>query len=489
MKVSLNLLKQFVDLEGLTPEQIATRLTFAGVEVESIEKLASGSKLIVGEVIHCENMENSDHLHITKVNAGPKYGTLNIVCGAPNCREGLKVIVALDGCVLPGGTIKKGQIRGHDSEGMLCSLLELGVDSKYLSEKQTQGIEELPNDSIVGDENVLGLLGLDDTILDLKLLANRSDMYAVISVAKEINTLFGKELKLPEVKIESDNNDHFPVDSLTEKCPQFSSRVVKNIVTKESPTWMKEALRSSGIRSINNVVDIGNYVMLLTGQPLHMYDLDKLEKKELVVRDDIEGPFVALDEKTYQLQKGDICITSNGKVMCLGGVMGSLACAVDENTKNIVIEAANFDYASIRRTSIRLNLTSDSSQRFVKGINPNQYDFVMDLTASLLKELADAKEASVVSTYLKDKYRPTVIETTTKYINGRLGISQRSMCRIFCYSSYGSADILRNSLGVMPVLSLKNLPKWDGVAKLRSKLITWMLSFVFLNSFLDSSMR
>ena len=179
MKVSLNLLKKFVDLEGLTPEEIATRLTFAGVEVESIERLASGSKLVVGEVIHSENMENSDHLHITKVNAGPKYGTLNIVCGAPNCREGLKVIVALDGCVLPGGTIKKGQIRGHDSEGMLCSLLELGVDSKYLSEQQTKGIEELPSDALVGDENVLGLLGLDDIVLDLKLLANRSDLYSV----------------------------------------------------------------------------------------------------------------------------------------------------------------------------------------------------------------------------------------------------------------------------------------------------------------------
>ena len=421
MKVSLNLLKKFVDLEGLTPEEIATRLTFAGVEVESIERLASGSKLVVGEVIHSENMENSDHLHITKVNAGPKYGTLNIVCGAPNCREGLKVIVALDGCVLPGGTIKKGQIRGHDSEGMLCSLLELGVDSKYLSEQQTKGIEELPSDALVGDENVLGLLGLDDIVLDLKLLANRSDLYSVLNVAKEINTLFSRKLNLPTVTLKSDNNDLFPVSSLTEKCPQFSARVVKSIVTKESPKWMKEALRSSGIRSINNVVDIGNYVMLLTGQPLHMYDLDKLEKKELVVRDDIEGPFVALDEKTYQLQKGDICITSNGKVMCLGGVMGSLECAVDENTKNIVIEAANFDYASIRRTSIRLNLTSDSSQRFVKGINPNQYDFVMDLTASLLKDLADASEVSAVSTYLKDKYQPVVIETDAKYINGRLG--------------------------------------------------------------------
>lgn len=423
MKVSFNLLKKFVDLEGLTPEEIAHRLTFAGVEVESIEKLASGSKLVVGEVIYCENMENSDHLHVTKVNCGPKYGTLDIVCGAPNCRKGLKVIVALDGCVLPGGTIKKGQIRGHESNGMLCSLLELGVDSKYLNEEQTKGIEELPADAVVGDENVLGLLGLDDVVLDLKLLANRSDMYSLINVAKEINTLFSKPLSLPKISVKETFKANFPVASKTEKCPQFSARVVKGIETKESPKWLKEALRSSGIRSINNIVDIGNYVMLLTGQPLHMYDLDKLEKAELVVRDDIEGEFVALDEKTYLLQKGDICITSNGKVMCLGGVMGSLACAVDENTKNIVIEAANFDYASIRRTSIRLNLSSDSSQRFVKGINPNQYNFVMDLTADLLLSLANAKEVAEVNTYLAKPFEQTKIESSIEYINGRLGTS------------------------------------------------------------------
>ena len=423
MKVSLNLLKKFVDLEGLTPEEIAHRLTFAGVEVESIEKIASGSKLVVGEVIQCENMENSDHLHVTKVNCGPEYGLLDIVCGAPNCRKGLKVIVALDGCVLPGGTIKKGQIRGHESNGMLCSLLELGVDSKYLSEEQTKGIEELPNDFVVGSKNVLELLGLDDVVLDLKLLANRSDLYSILNVAKEINTLFSKETKLPEPKVKETFKASFAVDSKTEKCPQFSARVVKNIKTKESPEWLKNALRSSGIRSINNIVDIGNYVMLLTGQPLHMYDLAKLDKQELVVRDDIEGDFVALDEKTYKLQKGDICITSNGKVMCLGGVMGALECAVDENTKDIVIEAANFDYASIRRTSIRLNLSSDSSQRFVKGINPNQYNFVMDLTAQLLVELAEAKEVANVNTYLAKAYKPTIIKSSFDYINGRLGTS------------------------------------------------------------------
>ena len=421
MLVSLNELRKYVDLNGLTPEEIATRLTSAGVEVESINKAAFATKLVVGEVIKCENMENSDHLHVTKVNCGPKYGTLDIVCGAPNCRTGLKVIVALDGCELKGGTIKKGMIRGHESNGMLCSLVELGVDTKFLSEAQQKGIEELPSEAEVGNEEVLSYLGLDDTILDLKLLANRPDMYSILNAAKEMKTLFGREVKLPTYEVKETLVSKFPVSILTEKCPQFSARVVKGIRVKESPKWLKEVLRSSNIRSINNIVDIGNYVMLLTGQPLHMYDMDKLAKQELVVRDDLEGDFVALDEKTYKLQKGDICITSNGKVMCLGGVMGALECAVDENTKNVVVEAANFDYASIRRTSIRLALVSDSSQRFVKGINPSQWKFVQDMAAYLLKDLCEAKEIGEVCNAQNKEFKPMVVESSVEYINGRLG--------------------------------------------------------------------
>ena len=421
MLVSLNELKKYVNLEGLTPEEIAHRLTFAGVEVEAISHVAEASKLVIGEVIMCENMENSDHLHVTKVNAGPKYGTLDIVCGAPNCRKGLKVIVALDGCVLKGGTIKNGQIRGHVSNGMLCSLVELGVDTKYLSEAQQNGIEELSADAEVGNEDVLGYLGLDDIVLDLKLLANRPDMYSVLNAAREIKTLFNREINLPAYEVKETFVSKFPVEIKTEKCSQFAARVVKGIKVGESPRWMKEALRSSGIRSINNIVDIGNYVMLLTGQPLHMYDMDKLAKQELVVRDDLEGDFVALDEKTYKLQKGDVCITSRGKVMCLGGVMGSLECAVDENTKNVVVEAANFDYASIRRTSIRLALVSDSSQRFVKGINPSQWKYVQDMTASLLVELCGAKEIGEVVNVSNKEVKPVVIESSANYINERLG--------------------------------------------------------------------
>ena len=422
MKVSLSLVKKYIDLEGLSVEEIAHRLTFAGVEVESVESLASGTNLTVGQVLTCENMPDSDHLHLTTVDTG-SHGVLHIVCGAPNVRKGLKVIVALDGAKLPGGTIKKGKIRGHESEGMLCSLLELGVDSKFLKEEQTKGIEELPDSFKVGDDNVLALLGLDDVILDLKLLANRSDLYSVKNVAKELETLFERKANITPSKDVKNASLPFKVGSETERCSQFSAKVVKGIKVKESPEWLKSALRSSGIRSINNIVDIGNYVMLLTGQPLHMYDMDKLPKEELIVRDDFEGDFVALDEKTYKIQKGDVVITSKGEVMCLGGVMGALKCAVDEKTTNVVVEAANFDFASIRRTSIRLALSSDSSMRFVKGINPNQYEEVENLTANLLKDLCEAKEIGETNTYLKDKYVPLVVETSCKYINGRLGTS------------------------------------------------------------------
>ncbi|MDY6003015.1 MAG: phenylalanine--tRNA ligase subunit beta [Bacilli bacterium] len=419
MKVSLNWLKQFVNIDGLTPEQIADRLTFAGVEVESIEKGSIATNLVIGQVVECENMPNSDHLHLCKVNVGDNV--LDIVCGAPNVRVGLKVIVALDGATLPGGTIKKGKIRGYESNGMLCSLLELGVEAKYLRDEQINGIEEVNNEVEVGSTNVLELFGLDDVVLDLKLLANRSDCNAMINVAREIKTLFERDINLPVPhQHELAENDLF-INSETKLCSQFSGRVVRNIKTKPSPKWLKQILQSEGIRSINNVVDIGNYIMLLTGQPLHMYDLDKLPKNELIVKDDYEGDFIALDEKTYKLQKGDIVITSNNRVMCLGGVMGSLECAVDENTKNIVIEVANFDFASIRRTSIRLNLSSDSSMRFVKGINPNQYDYVMDLTVDLLSSLCDASEISKTKTYLEKEIKQTILTCPISYINNRLG--------------------------------------------------------------------
>ena len=424
MKVSLNIINRLINIADLSPEEIAEKLTYAGVKVEGIDELAIGKGLTTGLVKYVESMPDSDHLHLVKVDCG-QYGLLDIVCGAPNVRDGLKVIVALDGALLRDGKIKRGTIRGHLSEGMICSLAELGLDKKFLKEEDVAGIMELPADTPIGIEDVLSYLHLRHTILDLELLADRSDLYSLINVAKEIGTLFNRPVDLSKINDFHFQRiaDNFTVDSLTPKCSQFSTTVIKDIVVAPSPDWLRFALASEGVRSINNIVDIGNLIMLLTGQPLHMYDLDKLPKDELIVRDDFEGDFVALDEKTYKLQKGDLVVTSGGRVMCLGGIMGSLECAVDENSKNIVIEAANFDFSSIRRTSIRLSLVSDSSQRFVKGINPHQLEFVQNLSARYLLELADAKKIGQIHLYDVIKHEPLLINTSVERINKLLGTS------------------------------------------------------------------
>ena len=423
MLVSLKNIREYVSLDGLSAEEIANGLTFAGVEVEDVRRMASGTNLVIGEILECEPHPDSDHLHVLKVSLGEKYGVEQIVCGAPNARKGLKVIVARPGAVLPKIEIKKGVIRGVESNGMCCSLLELGVESKYLSEYQQAGIEELPIDAPIGEENVLGYLGLDDEVLNLKVLANRPDLLSIYNVAYEIGAIFNREVKIPVAEENQNIKASIKVGSSTKNCSQFAIKEVRGIVTKSSPKWMQEYLNAMGIRSINNVVDIGNYVMLLTGQPLHMYDADKLAKKELIAEDTYEGDFVALDEKTYYVRRGDIVIACDHKPMCLGGVMGSLECAVDEKTKNLYIESASFDGATIRHTSIRLGLVSESSQRFVKGTNHFQSEEVLNLAASLLKKYADAKEFSDNVCYQNEEEKDHKISSSVAYINGRLGTS------------------------------------------------------------------
>lgn len=421
MLVSINELKKYVDLTNLTSEDIANGLTFAGIEVEEVSKIASGTNLVVGHILECEPHPDSDHLHVLKVDLGPKYGVEQIVCGAPNARKGLKVIVARIGAKLPDGEIKAGVIRGVSSNGMCCSLLELGVDSKYLSENQTKGIEELPNDAKVGEEEVLKYLGLDDEVLNLKILANRPDLLSLYNVAREVGAIFSRKVNIPTSKVSETFKTELKVGSETNRCSQFSGREIKGIKIKESPKFMVEALRSMGVRSINNIVDIGNYVMLLTGQPLHMYDADKLVKNELIAKDTLSVDFVALDEKTYKVIPGDIVITSNNKAMCLGGVMGSLECAVDENSTHIYIESASFDGASIRHTSSRLGLASESSSRFVKGTNHFQAKEVIDFATDLICKYCDGKDVSNIVNYQTEEYKPNVIHTSVYKVNNRLG--------------------------------------------------------------------
>lgn len=422
MNVSYNWLKKHVNLDGLTPEEVASKLTFAGVEVEDVRHLASGTNLVIGEILSCDAHPDSDHLHVLNVDEGP-FGVQQIVCGAPNARKGLKVIVARVGAKLPQVEIKASAIRGVESNGMCCSLLELGVDAKYLSDYQKAGIEELPLDAPVGESDVLGYLGLDDVILELSVLPNRPDLYALENVAKEVGCLFEREVKKDELRDYDLKKTDFKVDSETKNCPLFSARVIEGVVTKPSPKWMQEVLMASGIRSINNVVDIGNFAMLLTGQPLNMYDLDKLPEPSLIVRDDLEGEFKAMDGNSYPLRKGDIVITSGGLPMCLGGIMTAESCMVDENSKNIVVEAAYFQGAAIRHTSNRIGLSSDSSLRFCKGINPHQAEYVQDVVTDLLMRYAEGKLVSKTVLFDEMDHSVKTVMTSLDYINGRLGTS------------------------------------------------------------------
>ena len=293
MDVSLKWLGKYVDISEYTPKDLADKITVSGVEVESIKYLAQGTNLVIGQVLECVPHPDSDHLHVTKVNVGTDV--LQIVCGAPNVAKGQKVIVSLPGAYLPAKdiTIQKGSIRGVESNGMICSLVELGVDKKYLSEAQQNGIEVLSDDAKVGDTNPLGFLGLDDVIFELKPTPNRGDVLSVESFAYELAAAINKSVKLEDknIKFEKLEKSSYKVDSKTSSCHLFSIKGVKGVKIKESPKWLKEALLGCSIRPINNVVDIGNYVMLLTGQPLHMYDADKIASKEFVVRDDFAEKF------------------------------------------------------------------------------------------------------------------------------------------------------------------------------------------------------
>lgn len=423
MKISRKWLDRYMDLGERTMDDVATAITNAGFEVEEILPLSQGTNLVIGEVLTCKDHPDSDHLHVTTVDTGDQVRP--IVCGAPNVAAGQKVIVALPGAVLPGGTIKSGKIRGEVSDGMICSLAELGVDKHALSEAQLAGIEVLPEDAPVGNNDPLGYLGLDDTVLDVSLTPNRADCQAAWSMAAETAAILGLECKLPEVDGAADVAADVPTElkivSETERCPHFYGKVVNNVTIKPSPKWMQELLRASGMHSINNVVDISNIVMLETGQPMHFYDKNALPHREITVKDDLDCDYTALDEVTYHLQPNDVVITSNGQPIGIGGVMGGNDSKIEDTTQGIIIECASFDHVSIRNTARRLNLNTESSIRYQKGIEPLAAKKAIDRAVDLLIQYADAKDFEQTVEFGSDNYQERTITCTLDDLNNRLG--------------------------------------------------------------------
>ena len=421
--ISLNWVKDYVNIESEDLKELAVKITKAGINVEKVITNHI-DHLVIGEVLECIDHPNSDHLHICKVNVGNEV--TQIVCGASNVRAGIKVIVALPGAILPGNfEIKKGSIRGEESNGMICALFELGLEEKT-EENYNKGIHELDANAPVG-EDPFKYLNLDTTLYELDIHKHRNnDCFYHIGFAYEVAAILNKKVKLPDLTtnpINDDINDYFSLKVETKKCPYYLAKMVKDVEIKESPDFIKKRLIDAGMRPINNVVDISNYVMLEYGQPLHFFDKNKLGNS-IVVRDAFDDEkIITLDEKERILNHNDIVITDGSKPVAIAGVMGGLNTDVDENTKDILIESAIFDGVSIRYTSTNLNLKSEASIRYGKGLNYEYTSDAIERACHLLEKYAGAKVLSGIVKYDNIDKTPKVVTFDSNEVNKMLGIN------------------------------------------------------------------
>ena len=421
MIVSYNWLKELVKL-NVSAEKLAEEMSLYSIEVESFKKLVEATNLVVGYVTDKKPHENSDHLNICQVNFGDY--DLQIVCGAPNVAAGQKVIVALPGAVLPGGTIKKSSIRGVESNGMICSLQELGLDAKYVPQEYQHGIYVFGEDAVPGT-NALEYLCLDDYVIELGLTPNRMDLLSMNGVANDMVAMYNSSrlpLEYELHEIDKEAKDEISVKLETTNCYSYYARVIEDVEIKESPAFIKARLIASGIRPINNVVDITNYILMLFGQPLHSFDKDLLGNKIVVRRANEGEKTVTLDNIERILNHSDIVITDGEKPVCIAGVMGSSNTEVTNNTKNIVLESAVFRPLSIRKTSSRLGLRSEASVRYERGVDLNQTLDAVNYACYLLEKYAGGK---VLKGYVhegKEHIDDKEIVITKKFVDEYLGI-------------------------------------------------------------------
>lgn len=445
MLVSRKLLNRYVEIDSIETKDLAETLTNAGLEVEGIEALVSGNNLVVGHVLSCVEHEDSDHLNLCKVDVGDEI--LPIVCGADNVAKDQMVIVAKVGAVLDGGfEIKESVIRGEKSEGMICSLKELGIPEKFHPEPQT-GIFVL--DKGEPGEDAIEVLGMRDEIMDIKQTPNRSDFMALSSIAKEVAALYEANLKLPsyEPKKIEESPTELSLNLKTKLSQQFLGKVVNKVTIKESPDWIKEALIASGMRPINNLVDISNIVMLETGQPIHFYDKDFLQPLSISVVDNFDGEVKGLDDEVYQLQSGDQIIMNESTPIGIAGVMGLENSMIMDDTTSIVIEVASFDRVAVRHTSKRLGISSEASLRFSKPMDPKAPFSAMNRAIELLIEYAGAEQFEETIQAGNIQVEEPKILTNTNKINRLLGTE---------FSEEEILDVF-NRLNLKPEIKEKNI--------------------------------
>ena len=392
MKLPMSWLSDYTDIEGISPKEYADKLTMTGSKVEGVEYLgAELDKVVAGKVLSCEMHPDSDHLHVCMVDVGEEE-PLQIVCGAPNVAEGQMVPVALNGAVLPGGVkIKKGKLRGVVSNGMICSHEEMGISESLLGYEPEYGILVLPDDVKPGTD-VKDLYGLNENVVEFEITSNRPDCFSIIGLARETAVSFKKSYKIPEVTF------HETLDKITDKlsidvqdkdkCLRYTSRMIKNVKIGPSPKWMRERLEACGIRSINNMVDITNYVLLEYGQPMHAFDLRHLEGGKIIVRRANDGEIIkTLDEQDRKLTSDDLVICDAVKPVAIAGVMGGFNSEIKPDTTEVAFESATFDAASVRLTAQRVGLRTEASSRYEKGLDYNNTVPAIERACQLVEEL------------------------------------------------------------------------------------------------------
>ncbi|MFO8068468.1 MAG: phenylalanine--tRNA ligase subunit beta [Alkalibacterium sp.] len=427
MRVSVKWLSEYLDLNGISPIELADQITLTGIEVDGVSMPSIDlENFVVGKVLTSEQMADSDHLNLTTVDVDLGEHA-QIVCGAPNVKAGQKVIVALPGATLPNGLkIKKSKLRGVVSNGMICSLQELGFSDSVVPKKVEDGIYVLPDDAEIGT-NVLPYIGLDDTFIELDITPNRADALSMRGVGYEVGAILSQQPDFKEVTVLEDDSadisDYIDVSVDDAKdAPVYKMRVIKEVTVKESPLWLQRKLMHAGIRPIDAVVDVTNYIMLEYGQPLHAFDYDALDSKTITVRRAAQGEtLVTLDGQERQLSPDNLVITNGDEPVALAGVMGGENTHVTSETSTIALESALFESSIIRKTAQALNLRSEASSRFEKGLNIATIEKALDHAAQLIAELGNGEVVSGVARVEAIQPEDKKVTITLAKINQTLG--------------------------------------------------------------------
>lgn len=425
MNVSINWLKEYVNIGEIPVAELAEKITKSGVEVDQIIHVGKEiDGVVVGYVESCEQHPNADKLNVCKVDVGSE--SLDIICGAPNVRQGQKVAVATPGTTLPGDFhIKEVELRGLKSNGMICSLQELAMNEEYIPPSMADGIVVLDENAVVGDP-VTSYINLDDTILEFDLTPNRSDCLSMLGVAYEVAGILGKSINLPKPEVQPSEEkapDYVQVHvENKDACSYYEAFIIKDVTVKPSPLWLQNKLLASGVRPINNVVDITNYVLMEYGQALHAFDYDLLQSESIGVRFAQEGETIlTLDDQTRTLTEDNLVITDGTNPIALAGVMGGKSTEVQADTNTILLETAYFDPSTIRKTVEQTGLRSEASTRFEKGVDPNRVHEAGQRACALLEQLAGGtvlQGSAVVDELDRTEKR---VPVALRKVNDRLG--------------------------------------------------------------------